>query len=132
MIKRSVLFVDDEPEVLSSINRLFIDEPYDVLLSECGDDTLNILRSEDIHVVVVDLRMPKMDGLSLLKEIERFHPNIIRLVLSVAADSESNPPEKSKTFPLMAVVIPSNSSGVPFARTNSSRHASWLKTYRAC
>jgi len=87
--KRSVLFVDDEPEVLSAINRLMINEPYDLLFSESGEDALNLLKNNDIHVVVIDLRMPKMDGFSLLKKIERLDPNIIRLVLSVSADSNS-------------------------------------------
>jgi len=81
--------VDDEPDVLSAINRLMIDEPYDILFSENGEDALNILKNKDVHVVVVDLKMPKMDGLSLLKEIERSDPNIIRLVLSVSSDSDS-------------------------------------------
>ncbi len=89
MKKRSVLFVDDEPEVLSAINRLMINEPYDLLFSESGEDALNILKNNDVHIVVVDLRMPKMDGFSLLKKIERIDPNIIRLVLSVSADSNS-------------------------------------------
>ena len=89
MKKRSVLFVDDEPEILSAIKRLMIDEPYDILLSESGEDALNILKSKDVHVVVVDLKMPKMDGLSLLKEIEQNDPHIIRLVLSVMSDSDS-------------------------------------------
>ncbi len=89
MKKRSVLFVDDEPDVLNAINRLMIDEPYDILFSESGEDALNILKNKDVHVVVVDLKMPKMDGLSLLKEIEQYHPDIIRLVLSVLSDSDS-------------------------------------------
>lgn len=89
MKKRSVLFVDDEPEVLSAINRLMINEPYDLFFAENGEDALTILKNNDVHVVVVDLRMPKMDGFSLLKEIECLDPNIIRLVLSVAADSNS-------------------------------------------
>jgi len=87
--KRSVLFVDDEPEVLSAINRLMINEPYDLLFSESGEDALNILKNNDVHVAVIDLRMPKMDGFSLLKKIEHLDPNIIRLVLSVSADSNS-------------------------------------------
>lgn len=89
MKKRSVLFVDDEPEILSAIKRLMVDEPFDILFSESGEDALNLLKSIDVHVVVVDLRMPKMGGLSLLKEIERFDPDIIRLVLSVSSDSDS-------------------------------------------
>ena len=87
--KRSVLFVDDEREILSSIKRLLIDEPYDILTSGSGEDALQILKHKDVQVVVVDLNMPKMDGLSLLKAIERFNPNIIRLVLSVSSDSDS-------------------------------------------
>jgi signal transduction histidine kinase/DNA-binding response OmpR family regulator len=87
--KRSVLFVDDEPDVLSAIKRLMIDEPYDILYSESGEEALNILKNRDVHVVVVDLKMPKMDGLTLLKEIEQYNPHIIRLVLSVLSDSDS-------------------------------------------
>ena len=89
MKKRSVLFVDDEQEVLSAIKRLMIDEPYDILFSESGEDALNILKSKNVHVVVVDLKMPNMCGLSLLNDIKRINPNIIRIVLSVYSDSDS-------------------------------------------
>ncbi len=67
MKKRSVLFVDDEPDVLSAIKRLMMDEPYDILFSGSGEDALHILKSTDVHVVVSDLRMPIMDGLTLLR-----------------------------------------------------------------
>ncbi len=89
MEKRSVLFVDDEPDVLSAIKRVMIDEPYDILFAESGEDALAILKRRDVHAVVVDLGMPKMDGLTLLKEIEQSDPHIIRLVLSVFSDSDS-------------------------------------------
>ena len=54
MDKRTVLFIDDEEKVLTSIQRGLRDEPYNVLFARSGKETLEILQQQEEHVVVTD------------------------------------------------------------------------------
>ncbi len=83
---RTVLFVDDEERVLTSLKRALMDEPYNQLFAVSGTEALEIINQQDVHVIVSDMRMPEMDGLQLLKIVKEKRPNIIRTVLSGYAD----------------------------------------------
>ncbi len=89
METRTVLFVDDEIDILNSLKRLLRAEPYQSFFAGSGHEALGILEKETIHVIVTDLGMPKMGGLALLKQVRERYPDIIRLVFSVHADRDS-------------------------------------------
>jgi two-component system response regulator HupR/HoxA len=80
--KRAVLFVDDDEIVLQSLERGFLDEPYNTLFAKSGQEALEILQREEVHVIVTDMRMPEMDGLNLLEIIRKMYPHIVGIVLS--------------------------------------------------
>ncbi len=82
MERRTVLFVDDEEKILRSIKRSLLDEPYKTLFAESGREALKVLKWEDVHVIVTDMRMPAMSGLELLENVKKEHPHIIRIILS--------------------------------------------------
>jgi len=82
MEKRTVLFVDDEEKVLTSLKRGLLDEPYKTLFANSGKEALEILLRNQVHVIVTDMRMPEMSGLELLKAAKKEYPNVIRMVLS--------------------------------------------------
>lgn len=82
MAKRTVLFVDDEENILKSLRRGLMDEPYDALFAGSGKKALEILKQQEVHVLVTDMRMPEMGGLELLKTVKKEYPNLIRIVLS--------------------------------------------------
>lgn len=79
---KGILFVDDEKQILSALNRVFIGQEYNVFTAESGEKALEILRGENIHLLITDIRMPKMDGYQLLKSVKSEFPSTIRLVLS--------------------------------------------------
>ncbi len=80
--ERAVLFVDDDEIVLRSLERGFLDEPYNTLFAKSGQEALEILQREEVHVIVTDRRMPEMDGLELLGTIRKMYPHIVGIVLS--------------------------------------------------
>ena len=86
---RTVLFVDDEEKMLTSLKRILHDEPYNTLFACSGKETLEILQRQEVNVIVTDMRMPEMGGLELLKIVRDKHPNIIRMVLSGYADADT-------------------------------------------
>lgn len=78
----TILFVDDDPKVLKSLQRGLIDEPYECLFATSGKEALEILQTHQVHVICTDMRMPEMNGLELLKIVKERYPQIVRLVLS--------------------------------------------------
>jgi len=82
MEKKTVLFVDDEEKILKSLERGLLDEPYNSLFANSGKEALEILKENDVHVLVTDMRMPEMRGLELLKIVKKDYPHIVRMVLS--------------------------------------------------
>lgn len=83
-----ILCVDDERNVLRALERLLLDEPYEILTAPSGDEGLEVLRnSESIQVVISDYRMPGMTGVEFLRAVCADWPDTVRIVLSGYADS---------------------------------------------
>jgi len=80
--KRSVLFVDDEPNILKSLQRLLRQEEMNVLCASTGTEALEILEQTPAQVFVTDQRMPEMSGVDLLSEVRKRHPEVIRMMLT--------------------------------------------------
>ncbi len=78
----SVLFVDDEVNILSSLKRGLMDEGFTSYFASSGKEALEILGKQKMSVIVSDMRMPEMDGLKLLKEVETRYPHMIKIILS--------------------------------------------------
>ncbi len=78
----SVLLVDDEPSVISSLKRVFLDDNYDIKSAQNGQDALGLLGKAKFDAALVDLKMPGMDGLTLIKEIKNICPEIMIIMLT--------------------------------------------------
>jgi len=82
----AILFVDDESDILNSLKRFLRREPYRKFFAESGLKALEILESNDISVIVSDLRMPEMNGLELISQAKKRNPDTLRLILSGSQD----------------------------------------------
>lgn len=83
-----ILCVDDERNVLRALERIFLDEEYEILTAASGEEGLQLLdESQEVQVVISDFRMPGMNGVEFLKEVFKSHPETIRIVLSGYADT---------------------------------------------
>ena len=82
----TILFVDDESFILSSINRFLRKEPYKKLFAKNGIEALELIRQNNVSIVVSDLRMPEMNGLELISAVKKQNPEILRLILSGSQD----------------------------------------------
>jgi len=83
-----ILCIDDEQNVLRSLKRLFLDDPYEVLTAPSGAEGLLILaQSGTVPVVISDYRMPGMNGVEFLSEVRKRWPGTVRIVLSGYADT---------------------------------------------
>ncbi len=84
--KSCVLCVDDEPNLLRSYQRALRNEPYNILLASNGKEALEILKSNNVNVVITDFRMAGMNGIELLHEVRKNYPKMICAILSGYAD----------------------------------------------
>ncbi len=85
----TLLFVDDEPSILSSLKRLFRPHGYRIFTAEGGAAGLEILEQEHVDLVISDMRMPEMDGARFLEQARLRWPETLRILLTGYADIES-------------------------------------------
>ena len=83
-----ILCVDDERNVLKALERIFLDDDYEIVLAGSGAEGLDILqKAEHFQVVISDYRMPVMNGVEFLKVVYERCPETVRIVLSGYADA---------------------------------------------
>ena len=97
----AVLFVDDEENILNSIRRLFVEEPFDFYQATSGDEGLKALEAHpEIGLIVSDQRMPGMSGVEFLEKAREMRPDVLRILLTGYSD-------------IHAIMDAINKSGVP-------------------
>jgi response regulator RpfG family c-di-GMP phosphodiesterase len=78
-----VLLVDDEKNILQSLNRLLLDEDFEVLTANSGESGLEILEENpDIGLIVSDQRMPGLTGVDFLERAKEMSPDTLRILLT--------------------------------------------------
>lgn len=82
MIKSQILCVDDEPLVLSALERTLGRDSWRVIAVADGREALDLLDRPSIKVVVADQRMPRMLGSELLEETRKRRPDVGRIILT--------------------------------------------------
>ena len=89
MSQYNILVVDDDREIVRSLGKLLELEGYRVKKAYNGMEALDILMTEPIHLILLDVMMPKMNGLSALMKI-REKNNIPIIMLSAKTEESDN------------------------------------------
>jgi DNA-binding NtrC family response regulator len=84
-----ILLVDDEPNVLTALERVLFDEDYEVDTANSGEQALERVAAKDYTIIVSDERMPGMGGAEFLSRVKELRPNTIRMLLTGQASLES-------------------------------------------
>ena len=82
----TILCVDDEPNILAALKRLFRPAGYRILTADSGPAGLLLLEAEPVNLVISDMRMPEMDGAHFLEQVRARWPDTVRLLLTGHAD----------------------------------------------
>lgn len=85
---RTIVCIDDEPAVLSALQRSLWQEPYEVRTTSDPSRVLEWVTGEVIDLVIADERMPLVPGTKLLEEIRDRSPDTTRMILTAYADGE--------------------------------------------
>jgi len=86
--KIRVLVVDDEQKVLNVIKAYLIKEGFEVLTSMDGEDALNLFKNESIHLIILDLMLPKMSGEEVCNKI-RATSSVPIIMLTAKTEEDS-------------------------------------------
>ena len=82
MPKERILVVDDEMNIANSLKEILSDEGYDVSVTEDGLNALDMIQSDPPDLLLLDVWLPGMDGIEVLKTVKTYHPEIEVLVMS--------------------------------------------------
>ncbi len=82
----TILCIDDEPNILSALRRLFRAQGYEVLTEESARAGLAVLDARQVDLVISDMRMPEMNGVEFLEQARARCPDTLRLLLTGNAD----------------------------------------------
>jgi response regulator RpfG family c-di-GMP phosphodiesterase len=86
---RTLLLVDDEPNIVSSLKRTLRREGYSILTANSAEEGLNLLVDNKVGVIISDQRMPQMTGVDFLRKVKALYPKTLRIVLSGYTELES-------------------------------------------
>jgi len=85
----TILVIDDEPGIRDLLDTLLSRKGYDVVLADNGQKGLEVFRRARPDVIVLDLKMPGMNGVTVLQQIRSLNPTQPVIVLTGAATPES-------------------------------------------
>lgn len=83
-----ILVIDDEQGIRNLLDTLLSRKGYDVVLAESGRKGLELFRRERPDVVVLDLKMPEMDGIAVLQQVRNLKPDQPVIILTGAGTPE--------------------------------------------
>lgn len=80
-MKRQILICDDQSNIRESY-KLILEEEYDLVFATNGEDVLAYLKENSPDLLIMDIKMPRMDGLATLKELKKIRPDLPVLIVT--------------------------------------------------
>lgn len=87
--KQTLLLLDDEPNILTSLTRLLRREGYQILAANTPTEAFDFLARHKVQVILSDQRMPEMSGTEFLARVRQLYPDTVRIVLTGYTDLDS-------------------------------------------
>ena len=84
-----ILLVDDEPDILEIVGYNLSSEGYQVITAENGMEAIEQAKKHKPHLIILDVMMPKMDGITVTKKIKKEHPDIKVLAFTMFDQAEA-------------------------------------------
>ena len=98
-INKKILIVEDDKDFLDILQKKFIIEGFSVVIAENGEEAIDIVEREKPDLIISDILMPKMDGMTMAKKIKEFNKNIQIIFLTNLENTDyTDDIEKSNEF----------------------------------
>lgn len=85
----TILVVDDEEMMRNLLTKILTRDGYHVITAEDGETALEILQKQAVELVISDLKMPRLNGLDLLKVVKQKYPDIGMIMMTAYGDTYS-------------------------------------------
>ncbi|BBO69699.1 hypothetical protein DSCA_36290 [Desulfosarcina alkanivorans] len=85
----NVLIVDDEPDILNTLNTILTLEGYNTDCASCGEEAIELFNENKFGLVITDMRMPGIDGLEVTKQVKRLDRDVEVIILTGFASVEN-------------------------------------------
>ena len=85
----TLAIIDDEPEICQLLNDLSQDMVKEIHMLYSGESALEFFKTNKVDIAIIDIRMPGVDGISLLREIKQLHPNLVAVIHSGFFDNQN-------------------------------------------
>ena len=85
---KKILIVDDEKPIREMIRKFLTKKDYEVFDAEDGDGAIKIVQEKEPNIVLLDIRMPKSNGLEVLKKIKAIKPDIGVIMVTAVSETE--------------------------------------------
>lgn len=83
----TILVVDDEAMIRNLLEKILTKEGYKIILAKDGQEALDIINTKKVDIVISDMKMPRMNGLDLLKTLKRDRPEIGVVIMTGYGDT---------------------------------------------
>ena len=80
--RKRILIVDDDPSIRHMLGRILVEEGYDALAAANGREGLNVAGANEVNLVLLDLKMPGMNGQETLKELAVLRPGLPVIIMT--------------------------------------------------
>jgi len=87
--QKRILVVDDEENARNALSRILTREGYEVASAGNGYEALNYLRGKEVELIITDINMPEMNGLTFLRELSKSHPESNVIMVTAYGEVES-------------------------------------------
>ena len=88
-MNEKILVIDDEPDILKTLEMTLSQEGYHVTTATGGEAALEIFRQQPFELVITDMRMPGMDGMEVIRQVKELDPDVEAIVLTGYATLEN-------------------------------------------
>ncbi len=89
MLKEKILVVDDEQSMREFLEIMLKKEGYRISLASNGEEVIKLLEKDIFDLVLLDIRMPKMDGIAVLKRIKGLSPETVVIMITAYASADT-------------------------------------------
>jgi DNA-binding NtrC family response regulator len=88
-MNEKILIIDHEPDIRKDLETILAKKSYQVMTASGSEAAISVLKSESLDLVIMDIRMPEMDGLEFMREVKKLGDDVEVIVLTGSVSVEN-------------------------------------------
>jgi len=101
-----LLITDDDRDIRETLGSIFEPRGFQTLLASDGKEALDIVQQQQVHIVLIDMHMPRMTGLEMIRQVKLTHALMPCILISAALDEHlANEARQAQVFSQLAKPI---------------------------